>query len=46
MEFGRLLAAREASTYRLKEMGYTYVGLDLSGYRTGSLNEKLDLKSD
>jgi uncharacterized protein len=46
MEFGRLLAAREAITDRLKEMGFTYVVLDLSGYRTGSMNEKLDLKSD
>ena len=26
---------------RFKELGYTYVTLDLSGYRTGSLNETL-----
>ena len=27
---------------RLKEMGYTYVSLDLQGYRTGAMNETLD----
>ncbi len=27
---------------RFKQLGYTYVCLDLEGYRTGSLNEKLD----
>jgi uncharacterized protein len=26
---------------RLKSLGYTYVALDLSGYRTGSMNEAL-----
>lgn len=30
---------------RLKELGYTYVTLDLEGYRTGSMNETLDVKS-
>lgn len=33
------LAARV--TARLKEIGFTYVALDLNGYRTGSLNEPL-----
>ena len=28
---------------RLKELGFTYVTLDLSGYRMGSMNEALDL---
>ena len=27
---------------RLKEIGYTYVSLDLQGYRTGAMNETLD----
>jgi len=40
-EFGRVLqgdaAARIVAT--LKELGYTYVCLDLEGYRTGSMNE-------
>jgi uncharacterized protein len=40
------MEVREAVTDRLKEIGFTYVVLDLSGYRTGSMNEKLDLKSD
>jgi uncharacterized protein len=26
---------------RLKEMGYTYVTLDLQGFRSGSMNEVL-----
>jgi uncharacterized protein len=26
---------------RLKEIGFTYVSLDLKGYRTGSMNETL-----
>ena len=26
-------------TRRLKELGYTYVALDLQGYRTGAMNE-------
>lgn len=29
---------------KLKDLGYTYVALDLTGYRTGSLNEMLALK--
>lgn len=38
----------EAVTYaaqivlRFKEIGFTYVSLDLAGYRTGSMNETLD----
>ena len=27
----------------LKEVGYTYVAVDLAGFRSGSLNEVLDL---
>ena len=34
--------AREKIVARLKELGYTYVTLDLQGYRTGSMNEVLD----
>jgi len=43
-----LLAAEDARTRivaRLKELGYTYVTLDLQGYRTGSMNEALDEES-
>lgn len=32
---------RARITTRLKEIGYTYVALDLQGYRTGSMNEML-----
>jgi len=32
---------RESIVGRFKELGYTYVTLDLAGYRTGSLNETL-----
>jgi uncharacterized protein len=33
---------RVAIVNKLKSLGYKYVALDLSGYRTGSLNEVLD----
>jgi uncharacterized protein len=29
---------------KLRELGYTYVALDLLGYRTGSMNETLNIK--
>lgn len=32
---------RRETVSKLKSMGYTYVTLDLAGYRSGSLNEKL-----
>jgi uncharacterized protein len=34
-----VLAARDLVTRALKALGYTYVSLDLEGYRAGSLNE-------
>jgi uncharacterized protein len=34
---------REKITKKLHDLGYTYVTLDLTGYRTGSLNESLPL---
>jgi uncharacterized protein len=42
-EFQRLLkpASRRKLISGLKKAGYTYVTLDLEGYRTGSLNEPL-----
>jgi len=33
---------RKKIVRRLKELGFTYVTLDLEGYRTGSMNETLD----
>lgn len=35
-------AARDEITKKFKEYGFTYVTLDLIGYRTGSMNETLD----
>jgi uncharacterized protein len=37
-DFPILLAARETIVEELHKLGYVYVTLDLSGYRTGSLN--------
>ena len=46
-EFLRLLKKGLAAkiSARLKELGYSYVSLDLEGYRTGSMNETLKRKS-
>jgi uncharacterized protein len=43
-DFGRLLSEDIARriTSDLKQLGFTYVCLDLEGYRTGSMNEGLD----
>ncbi len=40
-DFPRVLAAREQIVARLREVGYTYVTLDLQGFRSGSSNEVL-----
>jgi uncharacterized protein len=37
--------ARKVTEY-FKKLGYTYVCLDLQGYRTGSMNETLDLNQE
>ncbi|SJZ43307.1 ATP-dependent sacrificial sulfur transferase LarE [Selenihalanaerobacter shriftii] len=37
---------REQIVDKLKEIGYTYITLDLEGYRTGSMNEVLDLDEE
>jgi uncharacterized protein len=46
-EIGSLLEPRTRSRIvkRLKEIGFTYVTLDLQGYRSGSMNEVLELVS-
>ena len=36
-----LLRNREQVVMKLKELGYTYITMDLQGYRTGSMNEVL-----
>ena len=46
-EFDRLFEreTREAISRKFKEVGFSYVSLDLQGYRTGSLNEVLKPKT-
>lgn len=41
--FSRLLAQREQIVAHLRGQGFTYVALDLVGYRSGSMNEALVL---
>jgi uncharacterized protein len=38
---GRFLTKADEVTAKLKELGFTYVTMDLRGYRTGSMNEVL-----
>jgi len=40
-DFEAVLRQREQIVDRLKTLGYTYVTLDLSGFRSGSMNETL-----
>jgi uncharacterized protein len=40
-DFGRVIEHREAIFVRFKELGYTYVTLDLEGYRSGKMNDTL-----
>lgn len=40
-DFLRMLEHRDEISEHLKTLGYTYVTLDLQGYRTGSMNEAL-----
>jgi pyridinium-3,5-biscarboxylic acid mononucleotide sulfurtransferase len=40
-DFARAIEQRSVIVAALKEIGYTYVTMDLSGFRSGSLNEML-----
>ncbi len=40
-DFERALALRQEIVTTLKELGFTYVALDLTGFRSGSMNETL-----
>jgi uncharacterized protein len=42
-EFAKLLEHRTTITAAFKSYGFTYVTMDLQGYRTGSMNETLNL---
>ncbi len=46
-EINRLLdpATRDAVVRKFKETGFTFISLDLEGYRTGSMNEALGSKN-
>jgi uncharacterized protein len=41
-EFERVMANRTAITTALRKLGYTYVTLDLVGFRSGSMNEGME----
>ena len=43
-EIGKAMDLREEIASRLKELGFRYVTLDMSGYRTGSMNEAIRSK--
>jgi uncharacterized protein len=40
-DFENVIKNREIIVFRLKELGFRYVTLDLKGYRTGAMNEVL-----
>ena len=40
-ELERLFAVRDDVTAALRRIGFTYVALDLAGYRSGSMDEVL-----
>lgn len=44
-EFGKLIGIREEIVSKFKSYGFIYVSMDLSGYRTGSMNEVLEKSS-
>ncbi len=43
-EFKKLLDSKEQITKYYKELGFKYITMDLTGYRTGSMNEVLEIK--
>ncbi|HET6453677.1 MAG TPA: ATP-dependent sacrificial sulfur transferase LarE, partial [Armatimonadota bacterium] len=43
-EIPRLLDCREEIVRRFKELGYLYVTVDIEGYRTGSMNEAINVQ--
>lgn len=42
-EFEKLLRCREQVYRGLKKLGFKYISMDLAGYRTGSMNDMLDI---
>ncbi len=45
-DFAALLAGRQQIVPALRELGFTYIALDLAGYRPGSLNETMKITHD
>ena len=45
-DFDLVLSQRDKIVEQLRAIGYTFVALDLGGYRMGSLNELLGAKSN
>jgi len=45
-ELETLLAMREAVVAGIRDAGFTYVALDLAGFRSGSMNEVLDERGE
>jgi uncharacterized protein len=45
-DFGKVIEAREKIVAGMRALGFTYVALDLAGYRSGSLNEMTTAKRD
>lgn len=45
-EFEKLLRNREQIVTAFKQYGFTYVAMDLQGYRMGSMNETLNLRGE
>ncbi len=42
-EIGKIVKSKEEVVKRLKKIGFTYVALDLEGYRSGSMDEALSI---
>ncbi len=45
-EISRLVSLREEITSYFKQIGFRYITVDLDGFRTGSLNEVLPMRSE
>ncbi len=45
-DFEKLLQVREKIFMEFRKYGFAYVTMDLQGYRTGSMNENLDIKKE
>lgn len=44
-DLGKVLEHRKEIVEKFKSYGFTYVSMDLTGYRTGSMNEAIDTKN-